>query len=427
MYRSFLFALLLLLAGSLRAGAQQPDVLQQLESHPEYLAGTDYLCPTGAVDLSAAPKGYKAFYISHYGRHGARYAWQSDMYERLRTVLSTAADQGNLTAQGQDYKRRFDSLYPEVRYRVGELSRKGWEQQQQLARRMYDNFPGVFKGEAAVRSWVSTSTRCVMTMSSFCLGLKGCNPKLDIFENFGYIYLPAILPLDSHNPFRVKETPLTPLLFDETWEQYIERTIDYKAILARLFKTPAAVVEEKDQWSLVSYLYFFAAGMNSLDTDLDFNDIFTPEERIALWKIDDFQFYASAWPTHEGYMPIVRDIIEKADARIAAGQRGADLRFGHDYTFLPLLMCLGVNGYDHNVAIPDDIPTWCRLHDIPMGANVHFVFYQSKRSPKVLFKVLLNGREARLPLATENWPYYDWDAFKQAFVPRAIPATADAN
>ena len=422
MFRRILLAGLLLLAGATLAHAQQPDYLQQLEAHPEFLAGTDYLCPTGPAPLASAPKGYKPFYISHYGRHGARYAWQSDMYERLRMVLSTAAAQGNLTELGKDFKARFDRLYPDVRYRVGDLSRKGWQQQQELAERMYRNFPQVFKGEAAVRSWVSTSTRCVMTMSSFCLGLKGMNPKLDIFENFGYSFLPAILPLDGKNPFRVKEVPLTPVSFSETWGEYIERSVDYRAILARLFNDPETTVEAKDQWSLVSYLYFFAAGMNSLDTDLDFNDIFTHDERIALWKIDDFQFYAQAWPTHEGYMPIVRDIIEKADARIAAGQRGADLRFGHDYTFLPLLMCLDLNGYGHDVAAGDDIPVWCRLQDVPMGANVHFVFYRSKKSSKILFKVLLNGHEARLPLATGNWPYYDWDAFKEMYLPKVEAA-----
>ena len=48
-----------------------------------------------------------------------------------------------------------------------------------------------------------------------------------------------------------------------------------------------------------------------------------------------------------------------------------------------------------------------------MGANLHFVFYRNPRSAKVLFKVLLNGKEAHLPLETDNWPYYDWDAFKQ--------------
>ena len=407
------FFILALLAASLCASAQQPDVIDQLRQHPEYLFGTDYLCPTGPVALSPAPKGYKPFYISHYGRHGARYAWQSDMYERLNNVFGAAAEADNLTPLGASFKQRFDSLYPSVRYRVGDLSRKGWQQQQELAARMYANFPQVFKNGAEVRSWTSTSTRCIMTMSSFCLGLKAQDPKLDIFENFGVSFLPAILPLDRNNPFRNDNYLRTPVSFSETWEQYIERTVDWRAILARLFRDPANAVPEAEGWDLVSYLYFFAAGMASLDTDLDFTDIFTPEERLALWKIDDFQFYANAWPTHLGYQPIVDDIIAKADERIASGRQGADLRFGHDYTFLPLLMTLDVNGFGKDVTDPDEIPVWCQLHQVPMGANLHFVFYRSARSPKVLFKVLLNGKEATLPLQTDNWPYYDWDAFKQ--------------
>ena len=407
-----------LLALCLSAGAQTKDIFDQLQAHPEYLAGTDYLCPTGPVALTPAPKGYTPFYVSHYGRHGARYAWQSDIYEKLNDVFGAAAEGDNLTALGASFKERFDGLYPSVRYRVGDLSRKGWQQQQELAARMYANFPKAFGKGAEVRAWTSTSTRCVMTMSAFCLGLKAQDPKLDIFENFGVSFLPAILPLDGKNPFRNDNYARTPLRFTETWEQYIERTVDWRAILARLFKDPSRAVAEAECWDLVSYLYFFAAGMDSLDTELDFTDIFTPEERVALWKVDDFQFYANAWPTHQGYRPIVDDFIAKADARIAAGTPGADLRFGHDYTFLPLLMTLGVNGYDHAVTDPDEIPVWCQLHEVPMGANLQFVFYRSARSPKVLFKVLLNGREATLPVATDNWPYYDWDAFKlQASLP----------
>ena len=413
MKRTLLLAALAFLAGLTGARAQQPDAIRLLETNPEYLSGTDYLCPADAVKLTDAPKGYKAFYISHYGRHGARYAWQSDMYSRLNKVFTEAELADNLTEQGKDYKLRFDSLFPSVRYRTGDLSRKGWEQQQRLASRMYDNFPEVFSKDAKVRSWTSTSTRCIMTMSAFCLGLKARDPQMDIFENFGVYFLPAILPLDRSNPFRSAYVPESPLGFSETWEQYIERTVDYRTILSRILKDPSKNVPENDQWDFVSYLYFFAAGMDSLDTELDFNDIFTPEERVALWKIDDFQFYANAWPTHLGYQPIVNDFISKADERIDAGEKGADLRFGHDYTFLPLLMTLGVNGYDHQVTNADDIPTWCRLQDVPMGANLHFIFYRSKKSPKVLFKVLLNGKEATLPMQTDNWPYYDWEAFKQ--------------
>ena len=395
-----------------RAGAQEPKVFELLDSHPEYLDGTDMLCPVDEVKLTPPPRGYKPFYISHYGRHGARFAWQSDIYDDMNKVFSKAEEKGNLTEKGQDYKRRFDSLYPELRYRVGDLTPKGWRHQQQLAARMYGNFPEVFKKDAHVRAWTSTSTRCVMTMSSFCLGLKEKNPKLDIFENFGKYFLPAILPLDKSNPFRVGDPQKEKVHFSETWSEYIERTIDTKAVLARLFNDPDAAVAPQKQWDFLYYLYFYAAGMNALDTDLRFYDIFTPEERVALWKIDNFQFYTEIWPTRSGYKPIVDDIIAKADERIASGEKGADLRFGHDYTFLPLIMLMGVNGYGHAVENPDDIPVWNRLYDVPMGANVHLVFFKSKKSDKILFKVLLNGKEAHLPLDEAQWPYYDWNDFK---------------
>lgn len=407
-----LAAVLAISAGTL-LNANNPKWLEDLGAHPEYLAGTDYLCPAEDSPLTKAPRGYKPFYLSHYGRHGARYAWQSDMYSSLKEVFTFAAENGLLTSTGEEFKARFDELYPSVKDRTGDLSRKGWEQQQNLAALMFKRFKRIFKKDSYVMARVSTSTRCIMTMSAFCLGLKAKRPKLDIFENFGYSFLQAILPLDSHNPDRAMYVPESKLRFDETWEQYIERTVDYEAILKRLFTDPEKALEGRGHWDFVSYLYFFGAGMNSLDTDLDFNFIFTPEERISLWKIDNFQFYAQAYPTHLGYQPIVNDMIEKADERIASGKRGADLRFGHDYTFLPLLMCLGVDGYDHNVENPDDIPVWSRLQDVPMGANLHFVFYKSKRNPKVLFKVLLNGKETSLPMETDNWPYYDWDEFKK--------------
>lgn len=420
MKKTLFIALLatLVLAGCNTFKPQEPpvqtDYLQELAEHPEYLDGTDYLCPTGPVELTPAPAGYKPFYLSHYGRHGARYAWQSDIYKLIHYTLKDAAADDNLTDLGKDYRERFESLYPDVKYRVGDLSRKGFQQQQELAERMYKNFPQVFKGDAHVRAWTSTSTRCVMTMSAFCLGLKAQDPKLDIFENFGKVFLPAILPLDGSNPFKNEDYKRTPVAFEETWDEYIDRTIDYKPILSRLFVDPDKAVEPEKQWDLVSYLYFFAAGMASMDTDLVFTDIFTPEERIALWKIDNFQFYWYAWQTHLGYMPILDDIVAKADERIASGEKGADLRFGHDYTILPLMMILNLDGMGREARNADEIADICRLQQVPMGANVHFVFYKNNAGD-VLFKVLHNGKEATLPLETDMWPYYSWNSFKEYF------------
>lgn len=381
----------------------------------DYLYGTDGLCPTGEVQLTKAPAGYEAFYISHYGRHGARYAWQSDIYDLFKDLLSSAEADDNLTPAGRMLKEKFDPLYPIVRYRVGELSSVGWNQQQALAERAFLNFPTVWKGSAKVTAYTSTSTRCVMTMSSYCLGLKGKNPKMDLFENFGNIFLPAVLPLSESNPFINKNYRQAPLLFDETWEQYIERKIDHNRILARLFVNPEKAVPTEKRWDTVSYLYFLVNGMKCLENAPDITFVFTEEERVALWEIDNFQFFTCAWPTHYGYMPIVEDIISKADAMIASGKNGADLRFGHDYTILPLLMILGVDGMDHNCINGDEISSWCSTDRVPMGANLQMVFYRSRKNKDILFKVLLNGKEAHLPLETATWPYYTWDSFKEHF------------
>ena len=84
-----------------------------------------------------------------------------------------------------------------------------------------------------------------------------------------------------------------------------------------------------------------------------------------------------------------RDIIAKADDRISSGRIGADLRFGHDYTILPLMQILDVNGIGHDNLTADEIHRWSQTYQVPMGANLQFVFYRSKKNPTVLFKVLL--------------------------------------
>ena len=59
---------------------------------------------------------------------------------------------------------------------------------------------------------------------------------------------------------------------------------------------------------------------------------------------------------------------------------------------------------------------WCS--DIfPMAANLQFVFYRSNPNDKdILFKVLLNEKEARLPIHTDCAPYYHWKDFRRHYL-----------
>ena len=384
-----------------------------LKAHPELLTGTDYVCPMDKLDATPAPAGYKPFYISHYGRHGARYAYQAINYDMIGDALAKADKEDNLTEFGKDFKARFDRLYPQVEHRAGDLSRVGWQQQQDLSALTYATYPEVFPDGARVRAVSSPSLRSTMTMSSYCLGIQKQNPKLVVTESVADVNLPAILPLDSRNPFPDDNYQRTPVPFKETRDQYAARNLDPHAVLCRLFKNPAKVVKRSGEYELAAYLYFFASGMNSIDTDLDFMDLFTFDEKLAVWRIDNFDFYTGAWRHHLGYKPVVDDIKARANECIVAGGNGADLRFAHDYTFLALLMCLDIDGYGREAATPEEIEEICQSYRVPMGANLYFVLYRKDGSDDILFKVLLNGEAAHLPLPDALWPYYHWSDFNK--------------
>ena len=49
-----------------------------------------------------APKGYKPFYISHYGRHGSRSDWPADGYRGVLEKFTRAHEAGLLTEQGEE-------------------------------------------------------------------------------------------------------------------------------------------------------------------------------------------------------------------------------------------------------------------------------------------------------------------------------------
>ena len=173
---SILFVTLLLLASS--SFAQQYDALDQVKADWRKAAGMEGPHRFDAPAPTPAPKGYKPFYISHYGRHGSRYAWNAKTYSLIHEVLSAAHEAGVLTPLGEQFYQDFEPFYETPLINTGDLVPLGWEQHQKIAAWMYDTFPKVFKGSRHVDAIVSTSARSIISMNSFCLSLKEKNPKL---------------------------------------------------------------------------------------------------------------------------------------------------------------------------------------------------------------------------------------------------------
>ena len=71
--------LLPLLVLALPLGAQ--SAREEIAADPARAAGLHYAYPGPQSVQTPAPKGYKAFYISHFGRHGSRWHTLDSDYE----------------------------------------------------------------------------------------------------------------------------------------------------------------------------------------------------------------------------------------------------------------------------------------------------------------------------------------------------------
>ena len=413
MKRYLIAALSLLLC--VTAGAQRLGVREEVRADWNKSSGLDCLLDLSPKALTPVPKGYEAVYISHYGRHGSRYAYTGDAYSILLNMLAEGREQGNLTERGERLLNDLEPFWDYVRYRVGDLTEIGWNQHQEIARTMVKNYPTVFGKGSSVDACSSPSVRAIMSMSSCCAALSRLAPKTSVYEHQGMMDVQATRPNQGANPFKY-EGPAEVFPYPETSEQFFLRHFpNYKDVLARFFKNPDKALGQRNPYNVFFHLYMFVAGMNSLPPDvrIDVKDFFTVEEFATLWETDNYERFREYHAYRTPCSSIVDDMVEKATQRLAAGSRGADLRYGHDHVVMALELIMDLDGFDRAPADPDDLVYWFQTFRSPMAANIQFVFFNPKkgRSGDTLVKVLLNGEEARLG-DLEGFPYYRWDDVK---------------
>jgi hypothetical protein len=149
-------------------------------------------------------------------------------------------------------------------------------------------------------------------------------------------------------------------------------------------------------------------------------NIISDEEIASRWENENLGSYTWVFEPRYDMIPVVRDIIAKADAVISGNsQRLADLRFGHDTVLGPLTVLMGLNGADRDPADPYEVKDCYQNWQTGKASNMQLVFYRSKKaSDDILVKCLLNGREASLPMATTQYPYYCWSDFRDFYTAR---------
>ena len=373
--------------------------------------------------LTPAPKGMKPFYISHYGRHGSRFHTKPSMYNAPIITLQKADSLGKLTPMGRDVLQRLDLIRKDAVNRWGDLSPLGALQQQQIAERMFQRFPEVFKDHAEIDARSTSVGRCVLSMENMLMQLLRLNPRLNL--HYDATHRDAdILNFQDKHLFALKSNKAS----KDLYRKYAKRYERHDHLTQLLFNDTAYVRHHVNAPDLALQLLIVAAIMQNteLREEVSLFDIFTEDELYYNWRIGNVRWYIGwgACPVNGGVQPytqrnLLRRIIQDADSCIVQSKTKVQLRFGHETVLMPLVCLLDLNGY--GVALDDleqlEEHGWKNYRIFPMGANIQFIFYRRNPTDRnVLFKVLLNENEATLPLPTDTPPYYKWSDFREYFL-----------
>lgn len=421
MKKTLLTSLIILFGISL--AGQNFNVKEEIAGDFMKAGGLDNLIDFNVPALTKAPKGYEPFYISHYGRHGSRYAYTPKTYTTLFKMLNQADSADNLTEYGRKLLDSVTVFYNKVKYHTGDLTEAGWNQHRVIAGTMVKNFPSVFGKNARVDAVVSKSTRSIVSMTSFCTELARLRPSVQLYAHQGFLEQQATAPNLGENELRYKGPALVNP-YSEDFESFFNRKMPrWMDIYARIFKDTEKTLAGKSPVMTTLYAYMLVAGMPSIPQEhrVDLTGLFSKEEFDAFWEVDNYMRFKEYYKYQTSCCAILDDIVAKADKRIAGNEKGADLRFGHDHVMMTLYMLLNMDNFAHYPQTNDELPFWFQSYRSPMGTNMQMVFYRpkNKRNGDVLVKLLVNGVESHFT-ETEpaSFPYYRWEDVKSYMLGR---------
>jgi len=389
------------------------------------LSASNFMAYPGPVqrDLTPAPRGYKPFYISHYGRHGSRFHSKPSIYNNPYIVLAKADSLGKLTPTGRDVMHRLDVIRKDAENHWGDLTLLGARQHEDIARRMYERFPEVFKDSADIDARSTGVGRCVLSMEYALMQLVRLNPLLNIHHDASHrdMYYLNLQDKELFNLRKLKEAT-------QPYIAFRAHNNDFSHLLQTLFNDSSYVRKNIRSYEFGEQLMLVAAILQNVElgNTMTLFDVFTQDEIYNTWKNGNAWWYIGwgASPATGGKMPylqrnLLRKIIEQADSCIQLPKTNVHLRYGHETVVLPLICLLDINGFG---LVTDDLNQlvdkgWINYRAFPMGANLQFIFY--RKSPKdrdPLFKLLLNENEAKLPLPAKQAPYYRWSDFRKYYL-----------
>jgi len=418
------------------AATAQPTAREELRAN-KFLAGGNYVdydrqynadAPT-VRQLTKAPKGYKPYYMSHYGRHGSRWLIGRDDYMRVIRPMRKARQQNKLTREGEETLRRLELFNKTTHNRLGDLSTVGERQHHGIGRRLTQNFPEIFKKRGVTVDARSTVVnRCILSMVAECEELMAANPTMRIHNDVSdslqfYLNQPWDGLVKKYGGSARAER-----------DAFHAKHTHPERLCQQLFNDQQWAADSIEAGRFMRHLFEIAINMQSHDVDIDLLHLFNDDEIYDQWRLRNADWYVDYGPSplSGGIMPfsqrnLLRNIIETADTTTLTQ---ATMRFGHEVCVMPLACLMELDSCGVAVEKLDDVEYhWRNYRIFPMACNIQLIFYKPKKQKTpnvddVLVKALLNEREVSLPVATDQFPYYRWKDVRRYWLNKLDSYTA---
>ena len=396
------------------------ELFRAIQDDPYAAAGNlrPYLAPEGKIQDTKAPRGYKPFYFSYYGRHGSRYlTGELSFISGYVQMLSILNAQGALTEDGKKLLGQLRWLEEEHKGNSGNLTEIGYKEEEAISRRLHKRFRRIFhqcrRKDVIVRS--SPALRSAMTGTSFIMELGRHSRRLEFDVKGGQRFY--FTKWDPNPDLDATERRVL--------DSMIRATLDTVAFAKRFFSDGASLRSALAGKSLgeaqYEMMHILSIG-RCLSPDADTFSLFCPEELLDYAIVQNAR--TASWFIHSketGFFrdtnagaPLINEIVCRAEEAINGNSICADLRFGHDSGVAPTFSFLNIEGYDNpEASLADSWVTWPAYKHVSMACNLSLVLYKNRKGD-ILVKILENERETAIPaISPFNGPYYKWDDFKR--------------
>ena len=413
---------ILVLCCSLCSEAQ--TVAEELRSDVRRAAGLSYALTLPEMpEDTPAPDGKKPFYINHFGCPSDYYLDRPEYYDDPYMTLLRADSLGKLTELGRDVLRRVALLRSEEHDRTGELSETGKRQARDMAQMMIQRLPEVFTDNCYVDGRSIVQNHCLLTLGEAMVQISRAHQPMRMSSNASHRFKAWLNPQDK----KLEDQRNDSLALAKYAEFTARWAPDDTRLTAALFND-ADYARSIDPAALCRQIFDLACCTQYTDVEVGTSlySLFTPEELHRHWLRRNAWAYIryGGCTLNGGYQHYAQrrplwNLIHMGDSITSLDYPVVHLRYTHESVVMSLVCLMEIDNFGLQTDCLDSLEAlgWADYRIAPLGGSIMLVHYRSdKNDPDPLVRVLLNGREARMPISTDCAPYYHWKDVKRYYL-----------